>query len=91
MHCRVRFCRQFVTLSETGAGDKLTVLAQLGITTDQKTGALNFDSTKFSAAMNDKKLGGEVQKMFVGDSGSDNGLLGACRKRFHLFRYRWCP
>ena len=29
-------------LSETGAGDKLTVLAQLGITTNQKTGALDF-------------------------------------------------
>nr|BFE90473.1 hypothetical protein GCM10020185_10090 [Pseudomonas brassicacearum subsp. brassicacearum] len=42
-------------LSETGAGDKLTSLAQLGITTDQKTGALNFDSVKFTTAMNDKK------------------------------------
>lgn len=72
-------------LSETGAGDKLTVLAQLGITTDQKTGALNFDSTKFSAAMNDKKLGGEVQKMFVGDSGSDNGLLKRMQKALSPF------
>ncbi|WP_416738943.1 flagellar filament capping protein FliD [Pseudomonas sp. NFX71] len=58
-------------LSETGAGDKLTVLAQLGITTNQKTGALDFDSTKFTAAMNDKKLGGEVQELFTGT----NGLL----------------
>ncbi|MEO8643419.1 flagellar filament capping protein FliD [Pseudomonas sp.] len=58
-------------LSETGSGDKLTVLAQLGITTNQKTGALDFDSTKFTAAMNDKKLGGEVQELFTGD----NGLL----------------
>jgi flagellar hook-associated protein 2 len=58
-------------LSETGAGDKLTVLAQLGITTDQKTGALNFDTTKFNTAMNDKKLSGEVQTMFTGT----NGLL----------------
>ena len=56
-------------LAETGTGDKLTVLSQLGITTDQKTGALNFDSTKFSAAMNDKKLGGEVQTLFSGDDG----------------------
>ncbi|MDQ3202462.1 MAG: flagellar filament capping protein FliD [Pseudomonadota bacterium] len=56
-------------LSETGTGDKLTVLSQLGITTDQKTGALNFDSTKFSAAMNDKKLGGEVQTLFSGETG----------------------
>jgi flagellar hook-associated protein 2 len=72
-------------LSETGSGDKLTVLAQLGITTDQKTGALNFDSTKFTAAMNDKKLGGEVQKMFVGDAGSDNGLLKRMQKALSSF------
>ncbi|KNH47975.1 flagellar filament capping protein FliD [Pseudomonas lini] len=56
-------------LSQAGAGDKLTVLSQLGITTDQKTGALNFDSTKFTAAMNDKKLGGEVQTLFTGTNG----------------------
>jgi len=56
-------------LSQTGAGDKLTVLSQLGITTDQKTGALNFDSVKFTAAMNDKKLGGEVQTLFTGTNG----------------------
>lgn len=58
-------------LSESGSGDKLTVLAQLGITTNQKTGALDFDTTKFTAAMNDKKLSGEVQTLFTGD----NGLL----------------
>lgn len=63
-------------LSETGNGDKLTVLSQLGITTDQKTGALNFDATKFTAAMNDKKLGGEVQTLFSGD----NGLLSRMDK-----------
>ncbi|MHC8291378.1 flagellar filament capping protein FliD [Pseudomonas sp. XS1P51] len=63
-------------LSETGSGDKLTVLAQLGITTNQKTGALDFDSTKFTAAMTDKKLGGEVQEMFAGD----NGLLERMKK-----------
>lgn len=72
-------------LSETGAGDKLTVLAQLGITTDQKTGALNFDGTKFTSAMNDKKLGGEVQKLFVGDTGSDNGLLARMQKAIAPF------
>ncbi|MEW7858757.1 flagellar filament capping protein FliD [Pseudomonas chlororaphis] len=56
-------------LSEVGSGDKLTVLAQLGITTNQKTGALDFDTTKFTAAMNDKKLGGEVQALFTGEKG----------------------
>lgn len=68
-------------LSETGAGDKLTVLAQLGITTNQKTGALDFDSTKFTAAMNDKKLGGEVQKLFTGT----NGLLERMSKAVEPF------
>ena len=54
-------------LVTTGAGDKLTVLSQLGITTNQKTGALDFDSTKFTTAMNTQKLGGEIQKLFLGD------------------------
>jgi flagellar hook-associated protein 2 len=58
-------------LSETGSGDKLTVLSQLGITTNQTTGALDFDSGKFTAALNDKQLGGEVQTLFAGE----NGLL----------------
>ncbi|MGK3116856.1 flagellar filament capping protein FliD [Pseudomonas corrugata] len=56
-------------LSETGAGDKLTVLSQLGITTNQTTGALDFDSAKFTTALNDKQLGGEVQTLFTGDNG----------------------
>lgn len=68
-------------LSETGAGDKLTVLAQLGITTNQKTGALDFDSTKFTVAMNDKKLGGEVQELFTGN----NGLLERMSKAVSSF------
>ncbi|MCE0460308.1 MULTISPECIES: flagellar filament capping protein FliD [Pseudomonas] len=54
-------------LVTTGAGDKLTVLSQLGITTNQKTGALDFDSTKFSKAMDTQQLGGEIQKLFLGD------------------------
>ncbi|MCP1500416.1 flagellar hook-associated protein 2 [Pseudomonas migulae] len=54
-------------LATTGAGDKLTVLSQLGITTNQKTGALDFDSAKFSKAMDTQKLGGEIQKLFLGD------------------------
>lgn len=58
-------------LTEVGAGNQLTVLSQLGVTTNQKTGALDFDSTKFTAAMNDKNLGGEVQALFTGT----NGLL----------------
>jgi flagellar hook-associated protein 2 len=63
-------------LVQTGSGDKLTVLSQLGITTDQKTGALNFDTSKFSSALKDKNLGGEVQSLFSGD----NGLLARMDK-----------
>ncbi|MEX0292862.1 flagellar filament capping protein FliD [Pseudomonas putida] len=55
-------------LSEVGAGDQLTTLSQLGINT-QKDGTLEFNSTKFTAAMNDKKLGGEVQNLFTGTNG----------------------
>ncbi|MGE8321464.1 MAG: flagellar filament capping protein FliD [Pseudomonas sp.] len=55
-------------LSEVGAGDQLTTLSQLGINT-QKDGKLEFNSTKFTAALNDKKLGGEVQNLFTGTDG----------------------
>ncbi|MEW5620365.1 flagellar filament capping protein FliD [Pseudomonas putida] len=55
-------------LSEVGAGDQLTTLSQLGINT-QKDGTLEFNSSKFSSAMNDKKLGPEVQELFTGTDG----------------------
>ncbi|MEK2608761.1 flagellar filament capping protein FliD [Pseudomonas shirazensis] len=55
-------------LSEMGGGDRLTTLSQLGINT-QKDGTLEFNSSKFTAAMNDKKLGGEVQALFTGTDG----------------------
>lgn len=55
-------------LAEVGGGDRLTTLSQLGINT-QKDGTLEFNSTKFTAAMNDKKLGGEVQALFTGTDG----------------------
>ncbi|EJN35004.1 flagellar capping protein [Pseudomonas sp. GM84] len=55
-------------LSEVGSGDQLTTLSQLGINTT-KEGTLEFNSTKFTAAMNDKKLGSEVQELFTGTNG----------------------
>lgn len=55
-------------LAEVGAGDRLTSLSQLGINT-QKDGTLEFNTTKFDAAMTDKKLGGEVQALFTGTDG----------------------
>jgi flagellar hook-associated protein 2 len=47
----------------------LTVLSQLGITTNQTTGALDFNSVKFTEALNTKQLGGEVQTLFTGENG----------------------
>ncbi|QHG66284.1 flagellar filament capping protein FliD [Pseudomonas putida] len=55
-------------LAEVGAGDKLTTLGQLGVNTMQD-GTLEFNSVKFSAAMDDKKLGAEVQELFTGTNG----------------------
>ncbi|BCJ05923.1 flagellar hook-associated protein 2 [Pseudomonas sp. RtIB026] len=55
-------------LTEVGAGDKLTTLSQLGINT-QKDGTLEFNSTKFTSALNDKKLGSEIQELFTGTNG----------------------
>ncbi|QXI32521.1 flagellar filament capping protein FliD [Pseudomonas promysalinigenes] len=55
-------------LSEVGAGDSLTTLSQLGINT-QKDGTLEFNSIKFTSAMDDKKLGAEVQNLFTGTNG----------------------
>jgi flagellar hook-associated protein 2 len=46
----------------------------LGIQTDQKAGTLTFDSTKFTTAMTNKSLGGQVQQLFSGTT-STNGLL----------------
>jgi flagellar hook-associated protein 2 len=56
------------------AGDGLSVLSQLGITTDQVNGTLSIDATKFASAINDKGLAGQVQTMFTGTN-STNGLL----------------
>jgi len=55
-------------LSEVGAGSQLTTLSQLGINTT-KDGTLEFNSTKFTAAMSDKKLGSQVQELFTGTNG----------------------
>lgn len=55
-------------LSEVGSGDRLTTLGQLGVNTT-KDGTLEFNSTKFTAALSDKKLGDEIQELFTGDNG----------------------
>jgi flagellar hook-associated protein 2 len=44
-------------------------LAQLGIKTTQTDGKLEFNSTTFTAALNDKKLGSQIQTLFTGPTG----------------------
>lgn len=56
-------------LSTVGSGDRLTTLSQLGINTVRENGTLEFNSTKFDAAMKDKNLGPEVQELFTGTNG----------------------
>lgn len=63
---------QLTTVGAAGSG--LSVLSQLGITTDQTAGTLSLDSTKFASAIKDKGLAGQVQTMFSGTN-STNGLL----------------
>jgi len=58
--------RDQIATATTTSG--LGSLAQLGITT-QSNGTLSMDSAKFTAAMNDKKLAGQVQGLFSGDTG----------------------
>jgi flagellar hook-associated protein 2 len=61
-------------LVTTGASGDLTVLSQLGITTSQTDGTLSIDDTKFTSAMTEKGLSGEVQQLFSGTD-SSNGLI----------------
>ncbi|MDD1974992.1 flagellar filament capping protein FliD [Pseudomonas tussilaginis] len=58
--------RSELAIAQTGGG--LTSLGQLGINTT-KEGTLEFNDVKFTAALNDKKLGGEVQALFTQDDG----------------------
>lgn len=44
-------------------------LAQLGIQTQQTDGTLSLDSTKFTAALSDKKMGSQIQALFTGEGG----------------------
>ena len=55
-------------LATESGGTRLTTLSQLGINT-QKDGTLEFNSTKYDAAMKEKKLGADVQQLFTGTDG----------------------
>lgn len=59
--------RDQIASATTNSG--LGSLAQLGIMTQQTNGTLSMDTTKFTAAINDKSLGGQVQALFSGDTG----------------------
>ena len=65
--------KQLVT---PGASGQLSVLSQLGVTTNEADGTLTLDSTKFTTAMTTKSLGSQVQTLFNGTNGS-GGLLAS--------------
>ncbi|MEG0860219.1 MAG: flagellar filament capping protein FliD [Pseudomonas sp.] len=67
-------------MTEVGSGDKLTTLGQLGINT-LKDGTLEFNSSKFSVAMNEKNLGPEVEELFTGT----NGVFERMNKTIDLY------
>jgi flagellar hook-associated protein 2 len=59
-----------------GASGQLSVLSQLGVTTNEADGTLTLDSTQFTTAMTTKNLGSQVQALFNGTSGSGGLLAG---------------
>ncbi|MHA6196500.1 flagellar filament capping protein FliD [Pseudomonas wadenswilerensis] len=61
----------------SGGNGSLKVLSQLGINTVQSTGLLELDSTKFTAALDTQKLGGEIQSLFSGDNGLSKRMANA--------------
>ncbi|MFD2643349.1 flagellar filament capping protein FliD [Pseudomonas japonica] len=67
---------ELVVPNASGNGT-LKVLSQLGINTVQSTGLLEFDSTKFTAAIDTQKLGGQIQGMFSGETGLANRMTKA--------------
>lgn len=67
-------------MTEVGSGDKLTTLGQLGINT-LKDGTLEFNSSKFNVAMNEKNLGPEVEGLFTGT----NGVFERMNKTIELY------
>ncbi|WP_157781612.1 flagellar filament capping protein FliD, partial [Pseudomonas syringae] len=64
----------------------LSALSQLGIKTQQSNGTLSLDTVTFTAALNDKKLGSQIQTMFTGpgvknaDGTVDGGLVARMTK-----------
>jgi len=63
-------------LATAGGGDQLSTLGQLGVAT-QKDGTLAFNTTTFTTAINDKKLGTSVEAFFTGEKGLFSRLKSA--------------
>ncbi|WP_241002017.1 flagellar filament capping protein FliD, partial [Pseudomonas viridiflava] len=59
--------RTQIATSTTTSG--LGSLAQLVMQTQQTDGTLSLDSTKFTAALSDKKMGSQIQALFTGEGG----------------------
>ncbi|RMN24929.1 Flagellar hook-associated protein 2 [Pseudomonas coronafaciens pv. zizaniae] len=56
-------------IASATSGDGLSSLSQLGIKTQQGDGKLSLNAVEFTAALNDKKLGGQIDALFNGDKG----------------------
>ncbi|MGE7991332.1 flagellar filament capping protein FliD [Pseudomonas sp. NPDC089554] len=73
--------RNELVVPNSGGSGQLSVLSQLGINTVQGSGMLEFNSTTFTKAINEQRLGGEVQNLFNGE----NGLLNRMTKAMEPF------
>ncbi|MDU8500607.1 flagellar filament capping protein FliD [Pseudomonas syringae] len=73
-------------LASASSSAGLSSLSQLGIKTQQSNGTLSLDTATFTAALNDKKLGSQIQTMFTGtgatnaDGTVDGGLVSRMTK-----------
>lgn len=56
-------------IASATSGEGLNSLSQLGIKTQQSDGKLSLDTAQFTAALNDKKLGGQIDSLFNGTGG----------------------
>ena len=56
-------------LLQNTSGSSVGNLSQMGISTDEKTGLLNLDDTKWNAAVATKDGANEIAKVFAGDTG----------------------
>ncbi|WP_122340652.1 flagellar filament capping protein FliD [Pseudomonas caricapapayae] len=74
--------RSQIASATSGAG--LSSLSQLGIKTQQADGKLSLNTSEFTTALSDKKLGSQIQAMFTGATNADgttsDGLIARMNK-----------